>query len=211
MLLNDHEIRRALDRVQAAFPRFGEWEYVNEIDDNHGGFAVWGEFVLEPNEPSGSPFFITFDTYETTWSGHLTVGQHCFFWSEQTSATPIYSTQALVRRWKKPSRRSNVKLQICLMRFPTEPTERDACLTRSAMLRATERERLATPMRVIPCRTSREVRAVGKDVYCQWFNSKYESAMGTSAFSRLRTARVMSPVDMLFRGLLSNRTTRMPP
>jgi hypothetical protein len=26
-------------------------------------------------------FFITFDTFETTWSGHLTIGQHCFFWS----------------------------------------------------------------------------------------------------------------------------------
>jgi hypothetical protein len=26
-------------------------------------------------------FFVTFDTHETSWSGHLTIGQHCFFWS----------------------------------------------------------------------------------------------------------------------------------
>ena len=63
VLLNAAEIRQTLEQVQAAFPRFGEWEYVNEIDDNHGGFAVWGEFVFEPNEPSASTFFITLDTY----------------------------------------------------------------------------------------------------------------------------------------------------
>jgi hypothetical protein len=36
-----------------------------------------------------------------------------------------------------------------------------------------------------------------RENYCQWFNSKYESAMETAAFSRLRTARAMSPADML--------------
>jgi hypothetical protein len=26
-------------------------------------------------------FFITFDTYEETWHGHLTIGQPCYLWS----------------------------------------------------------------------------------------------------------------------------------
>jgi hypothetical protein len=26
-------------------------------------------------------FFVTFDTYEASWTGHLTIGQHCYFWS----------------------------------------------------------------------------------------------------------------------------------
>jgi hypothetical protein len=26
-------------------------------------------------------FFITLDTYEEHWYGHLTIGQHCYLWS----------------------------------------------------------------------------------------------------------------------------------
>ena len=26
-------------------------------------------------------FFITFDTYQKIWRGHLTIGQHSYFWS----------------------------------------------------------------------------------------------------------------------------------
>jgi hypothetical protein len=81
VLLNATEIRRTVERVKEAFPRFVDWEYVNEIDESHTGFALWGEFIPDPNELRPRLFFVTFDTYETTWSGHLTIGQHCFFWS----------------------------------------------------------------------------------------------------------------------------------
>jgi hypothetical protein len=81
VLLSPAEIQRTLDRVAAAFPRLIDWEHVNEIDEFHTGFAIWGEFVVEPNAPMARRFFITFDTDQTTWSGHLTIGQHCFFWS----------------------------------------------------------------------------------------------------------------------------------
>jgi hypothetical protein len=81
MLLNAAEILRSVERVESAFPRFVNWEHVNEVDGSHMGFAVWGDFVLHPDEKMPRHFFITFDTYNATWSGHLTIGQHCFFWS----------------------------------------------------------------------------------------------------------------------------------
>jgi hypothetical protein len=99
VLLSAAEIQRTVERVQAAFPRFVNWEHINEIDNSHPGFSVWGEFVPEPDEPMPRCFFITFDTHETTWSGHLTIGQHCFFGQSQTSAMPICSTPIQVRHW----------------------------------------------------------------------------------------------------------------
>jgi hypothetical protein len=81
MLLNAAEVRRTVEHVKAAFPRFVDWEHVNEIDESHMGFTLWGEFVPEPDEPTSPRFFITFDTQKATWSGHLTVGQHCYYWS----------------------------------------------------------------------------------------------------------------------------------
>jgi hypothetical protein len=81
VLLNAAEIRRSVQRVKTAFRRFVNWEYINEVDDSHMGFSVWGEFVADPIEPMPRRFFITFGTYQATWTGHLTIGQHCFFWS----------------------------------------------------------------------------------------------------------------------------------
>ncbi len=81
MLLTEAEIRRSIERVKAAFPRFADWKHINEIDESYTGFSLWGEFVPEPNEPVPRRFFITFDTYKATWRGHLTIGQHCYFWS----------------------------------------------------------------------------------------------------------------------------------
>jgi hypothetical protein len=81
VLLNAAEIRRSVERVKKAFPRFVNWEHINEVDDSHMGFSIWGEFVPEPNEQMPRRFFITFDTHKATWTGHLTIGQHCFFWS----------------------------------------------------------------------------------------------------------------------------------
>ena len=81
MLLTDAEIRRSLARVQAAFPRFAPWDYNNEINESYPGFSLWGEFVPDPKEPMPRGFFITFDTHEATWNGHLSIGKHCYFWS----------------------------------------------------------------------------------------------------------------------------------
>jgi hypothetical protein len=81
MLLNESEVRRSLKRAQASFPRFADWKHNNEINESYCGFALWGAFVPEPNAAVRRRFFITFDTYEATWRGHLTIGQHCSFWS----------------------------------------------------------------------------------------------------------------------------------
>ena len=81
MLLTEAEIRRSIERVKAAFPQFADWKHINETNESYSGFSLWGEFVPEPNEPMPRRFFITFDTYEATCTGHLTIGQHCYFWS----------------------------------------------------------------------------------------------------------------------------------
>jgi len=81
VLLTESEIRRSIERAKAAFPCFPDWEHNNEINESHSGFSLWGEFVPNANEPMSRSFFITFDTYEETWTGHLTIGQHCYFWS----------------------------------------------------------------------------------------------------------------------------------
>jgi hypothetical protein len=81
VLLTKSEIRRSIDRVSAAFPSLSDWEHNNEINEFYSGFSLWGKFVHEPNEPMPGRFFITFDTHEATWTGHLTIGQPCFYWS----------------------------------------------------------------------------------------------------------------------------------
>jgi hypothetical protein len=81
VLLSDAEIRRSLARVKAAFPRFAQWNYHNEINESYSGFSLWGEFVPDLKEPMPRGFFVTFDTHEATWSGHLTIGKPCYFWS----------------------------------------------------------------------------------------------------------------------------------
>ena len=80
MLLAESDIRRAIVSAQAAFPSFSEWEYTNN-DEFDAGFSLWGTFVPEPNEPMSPSFFITFDTSEAGWRGHLTIGKHCYYWS----------------------------------------------------------------------------------------------------------------------------------
>jgi hypothetical protein len=81
VLLTDPEIRRSLERVKAAFPGFAQWDYNNEINESYPGFSLWGEFVPDPKEPMPRSFFITFDTHVATWSGHLSIGKHRYFWS----------------------------------------------------------------------------------------------------------------------------------
>jgi hypothetical protein len=81
MILNEHQIRQSLDTAKAAFPRFGNWQYNNEENPDYCGFALWGELVQDETESMPRHFFLTFDTYKKKWRGHLTIGQHQYFWS----------------------------------------------------------------------------------------------------------------------------------
>jgi len=83
MFLADHDIQHALERVQAAFPSFTEWAYTNASDDERSldGFALWGQRVLHPEETMARHFSLTFATHAAHWSGHLTIGQHFYFWT----------------------------------------------------------------------------------------------------------------------------------
>jgi hypothetical protein len=81
VVLTDSEIRRSLKHAKAAFPRFSHWDHSNEVNESYSGFSLWGEFVPEPNEPMPRSFFVTFDTHEASWAGHLSIGKHCYFWS----------------------------------------------------------------------------------------------------------------------------------
>jgi hypothetical protein len=81
VLLTEPEIQRSIERARAAFPHFTDWECNNAVNESYGGYALWGEFVPEPEEPMASSYFITFDTYDVTWRGHLTIGKHCYYWS----------------------------------------------------------------------------------------------------------------------------------
>jgi hypothetical protein len=81
VLLTEPEIRRVTERVKAEFLRFPDWEYHNEIDESYAGFSLWGEYVPDPDEPMPRSFFITFDIFEANWTGHLTIGKPCYYWS----------------------------------------------------------------------------------------------------------------------------------
>jgi hypothetical protein len=83
MFLADHDIQQALQRVQAAFPSFTQWAYTNASDDERSldGFSLWGQWVLHPEETMARHFYITLATHAEPWSGHLTIGQHYYFWT----------------------------------------------------------------------------------------------------------------------------------
>jgi hypothetical protein len=81
MILTEAEIQQVLEQVKAAFPNFTDWEYNNEKNSEYFGFAVWGQYVLDPEELMSRHFYITFDTYENQWQGCLTIGQHNYLWS----------------------------------------------------------------------------------------------------------------------------------
>jgi hypothetical protein len=83
MFLADHDMQHTLERVQAAFPSFTQWAYTNASDDERSldGFALWGQWVLHPEETMARHFYITFATHAEHWSGHLTIGQHYYLWT----------------------------------------------------------------------------------------------------------------------------------
>ncbi len=81
MILTESEIQKALAKAKAAFPNFTDWKYNNEANDEYFEFSLWGQYIPNPEEQMPRCFFITFDTYEYNWTGHLTIGQHCYLWS----------------------------------------------------------------------------------------------------------------------------------
>jgi hypothetical protein len=81
VFLTEREVQQALSRAKVAFPHFTEWEYSNDKNGEYDGFTLWGQFVLNPAEQMSRRFFITLDTYEDQWYGHLTIGQHCYLWT----------------------------------------------------------------------------------------------------------------------------------
>ena len=81
MWLTESEIQGAIACVKAAFPRFAKWKHHNEAGESYSGFALWGEFVPDPTDRMRRTFFITFSADRTSWTGHLTIGQHSYLWS----------------------------------------------------------------------------------------------------------------------------------
>ena len=81
MILNEAEIERALKLAKAEFPRFSNWRHSNVVDDSYSGFALWGEYNWDTHNPTSREFYVTFETFESSWKGILTIGQHSYFWS----------------------------------------------------------------------------------------------------------------------------------
>src|SRR5271166_1549297 len=81
MLLTETEVQRCLALVKLAFPRFGAWEFMNERNHDYVGFSVWGRCEVRSGTMHSPSFFVTFDSYKSTWKGHRSVGKHCYYWS----------------------------------------------------------------------------------------------------------------------------------
>ena len=84
MLLTENEIQASIEQARTAFPRFDNWQYNNEKNEDYTGFSLWGQFDMVDDESQPAwlrSYFITFDTYQKHWRGYLTIGQHSYFWS----------------------------------------------------------------------------------------------------------------------------------
>jgi hypothetical protein len=81
MILTEPEIKQVIEKAKIAFPNFTDWEYNNEKNSEYFGFALWGEFVPDPEVLLSRRFYITLETYEEKWRGNLTIGQHSYLWS----------------------------------------------------------------------------------------------------------------------------------
>ena len=81
MLLADADRQKALETVAASFPHLADREYRNDVDDDYGGFTVWGEFALDPDELTAPRFFITSrHSPDDRWRSGLAVGKYACFW-----------------------------------------------------------------------------------------------------------------------------------
>jgi hypothetical protein len=81
VILEELEIQQIIEETKVAFPSFTNWQYNNEKNEDYFGFSIWGEFILDANSLTPQCFFITFDTYNEQWQGHLSIGKPCYFWT----------------------------------------------------------------------------------------------------------------------------------
>lgn len=82
MWLTTLDVQQTLEKAQAAFPHLTDWQYANAADGEHDDFTLWGRWSMADDDPLlVRNFFITFETYQDTWCGHLTVGQHAYLWT----------------------------------------------------------------------------------------------------------------------------------
>jgi hypothetical protein len=81
LLLTEREIQQVIEQAKMIFPNLTDWEYQNDKNEDYFGFSLWGQLVLNPEDDLPQRFFITFDTYQENWYGHLTIGQPCYFWT----------------------------------------------------------------------------------------------------------------------------------
>ena len=97
MILDEDAIQLALTSVAAGFASFHDWETHNEVDDEHVGFTLWGEYC--PNdEDNATTYFVTFTLGDAGWQGYLTIGQHSYYWASASEgdaylvSTEVYGT-----------------------------------------------------------------------------------------------------------------------
>lgn len=81
MVLTEPEIQHVISQVKAAFPNLTNWQFNNEENDEYCGFSVWAFYTLEPEKLMARWFFITFDTFDLKWRGHLSVGKPTYLWT----------------------------------------------------------------------------------------------------------------------------------
>lgn len=82
MLLTAAEVQQAIAEASASFPHLSNWEFNNEVNQEYVGFSLWGELVFDENDHMPRRFYVTFDTYQQNWRGYLSIGQHCYYWSD---------------------------------------------------------------------------------------------------------------------------------
>ncbi|MBI4747311.1 MAG: hypothetical protein HY774_02415 [Acidobacteria bacterium] len=81
MVLTEPEIQQVISQVKTAFPNLTDWQFNNEENDEYFGFSIWACYTLEPEKLRARRFFITFDTFDLTWRGYLSVGKPVYLWS----------------------------------------------------------------------------------------------------------------------------------
>lgn len=85
MVLEEHEVQKALEQARAAFPNLYNWEYINEENRDYLGFTLWGQFEMRDSEGKVPPlprrFFVTLIKVDENWGANLTIGQPSYYWS----------------------------------------------------------------------------------------------------------------------------------
>jgi hypothetical protein len=112
MLLEQSEIESAMRILKTDFPKLDRWDYRNLIDEYYPGFTAWGMKSIGKGDYADKNFFITFERWEHTWSGQLTIGKHCYFWdsADVGDAHLVNSKNCVTLEEAIASLKQNVKL-----------------------------------------------------------------------------------------------------